>query len=135
MVLLGSGVVGVDTLVSLASVSFFGVGVRLRAVTSQGRSRFTSGRSSGRIGDEIGVTSGEVIESESESAAREREREMFYLTTHSTHFIYGYMASDIWLTAARERVEIIFIYSVLYATHNYISGKKYYDINKLTIAY
>ena len=28
---------------------------------------------------------------------REREREMFYLTTHSTHFIYGYMASDILL--------------------------------------
>ena len=28
---------------------------------------------------------------------REREREMFYLTTHSTHFIYGYMASDIWV--------------------------------------
>ena len=27
----------------------------------------------------------------------EREREMFYLTTHSTHFIYGYMPSDIWL--------------------------------------
>ena len=26
----------------------------------------------------------------------EREREMFYLTTHSTHFIYGYMASGIW---------------------------------------
>ena len=26
----------------------------------------------------------------------ERERK-FYLTTHSTHFIYGYMASDIWL--------------------------------------
>ena len=23
-----------------------------------------------------------------------REREMFYLTTHSTHVIYGYMASD-----------------------------------------
>ena len=22
-----------------------------------------------------------------------REKEMFYLTTHSTHFIYGYMAS------------------------------------------
>ena len=22
---------------------------------------------------------------------------MFYLTEHSTHFIYGYMASDIWL--------------------------------------
>ena len=28
--------------------------------------------------------------------ASERERN-FYLTTHSTHFIYGYMASDIWL--------------------------------------
>ena len=28
---------------------------------------------------------------------RERDREMFYLMTHSTHFIYGYMASDIWL--------------------------------------
>ena len=27
----------------------------------------------------------------------EREREMFYLTTHSTHFIYGYMVSDIWV--------------------------------------
>ena len=27
----------------------------------------------------------------------ERERKMFYLTTHSTHCIYGYMASDIWL--------------------------------------
>ena len=25
------------------------------------------------------------------------EREIFYLTTHSTHFIYGYMASGIWL--------------------------------------
>ena len=24
-------------------------------------------------------------------------KDMFYLTTHSTHFIYGYMASDIWL--------------------------------------
>ena len=26
-----------------------------------------------------------------------RRKEMFCLTTHSTHFIYGYMASDIWL--------------------------------------
>ena len=24
-------------------------------------------------------------------------KDMFYLTTHSTHFIYGYMASGIWL--------------------------------------
>ena len=27
----------------------------------------------------------------------EGRKEMFYLTTHSTHFIYGYMASDLWL--------------------------------------
>ena len=26
----------------------------------------------------------------------EGRKEMFYLTTHSTHFVYGYMASDIW---------------------------------------
>ena len=25
------------------------------------------------------------------------KKEMFYLTTHSTHFIYGYMVPDIWL--------------------------------------
>ena len=28
---------------------------------------------------------------------KEGRKEMFYLTTHSTHFIYGYMASGIWL--------------------------------------
>ena len=27
---------------------------------------------------------------------KEGRKELFYLTTHSTHFIYGYMASDIW---------------------------------------
>ena len=27
----------------------------------------------------------------------EGRKQMFYLTTHSTHFIYGYMESDIWL--------------------------------------
>ena len=27
---------------------------------------------------------------------KEGRKEMFYLMTHSTHFIYGYMASDIW---------------------------------------
>ena len=31
------------------------------------------------------------------TALRMIRKEMFYLTTHSTHFIYGYMASDIWL--------------------------------------
>ena len=29
-------------------------------------------------------------------ATDRKGKEMFYLTTHSTHFIYGYMASDIW---------------------------------------
>ena len=27
---------------------------------------------------------------------KEGRKEMFYLTMYSTHFIYGYMASDIW---------------------------------------
>ena len=27
---------------------------------------------------------------------KEGRKEMFYLMTHSTHFIYSYMASDIW---------------------------------------
>ena len=27
---------------------------------------------------------------------QEGRKEMFYLMTHSTHFIYGYMASEIW---------------------------------------
>ena len=27
---------------------------------------------------------------------KEERKEMFYLTMHSTHFIYGYMASGIW---------------------------------------
>ena len=31
------------------------------------------------------------------SKYQEGRKEMFYLTTYSTHFIYGYMASDIWL--------------------------------------
>ena len=31
------------------------------------------------------------------SSCESGRKEMFYLTTHSTHFIYGYMASDIWL--------------------------------------
>ena len=28
---------------------------------------------------------------------------MFYLTMHSTHFIYSYIASDVWLISDRER--------------------------------
>ena len=33
----------------------------------------------------------------SEGGTQEERKEMFYFTTHSTHFIYGYMVSDIWL--------------------------------------
>ena len=29
-------------------------------------------------------------------ASKEGEKEVFYLTMQSTHFIYSYMASDIW---------------------------------------
>ena len=32
---------------------------------------------------------------------KEGTKEMFYLTTHSTHFIYGYMASDLFLNEAK----------------------------------
>ena len=28
--------------------------------------------------------------------AKKERKEMFYLMTHSTHFIYSYMVSDIW---------------------------------------
>ena len=33
---------------------------------------------------------------ENAKCRKEGRKEMFYLTTHSTHFIYGYMALDIW---------------------------------------
>ena len=35
-------------------------------------------------------------ERESENKRMEGRKEMLSLTTHSTHFIYSYMASDIW---------------------------------------
>ena len=38
-----------------------------------------------------------AISSKLPLAGKEGRKEMFYLTMHSTHFIYGYMASDIWL--------------------------------------
>ena len=36
---------------------------------------------------------------------QEGRKEMFYLTTHSTHFIYGYMASDIIMVKDRSDSE------------------------------
>ena len=51
---------------------------------------------------------------------QEREREMFYLMMHSTHFIYGYMASDIWLRTilivTNEREREMF-YLMMHSTH------------------
>ena len=39
---------------------------------------------------------GEMKKGISPIRTMEGRKEMFYLTTHSTHFIYGYMASDTW---------------------------------------
>ena len=39
---------------------------------------------------------GHMIKVHSDSKRKEGRNKMFYFTTHSTHFIYGYMASDIW---------------------------------------
>ena len=36
------------------------------------------------------------VEDPSLGCKQEGRKEMFYLTMRSTHFIYGYMASDIW---------------------------------------
>ena len=33
---------------------------------------------------------------------KEGGKEMFYLTTHSTHFINSYMVSDIWLRTTQQ---------------------------------
>ena len=41
------------------------------------------------------TTSGQITETA--LGIEKKRNEMFYLTMHSTHFIYGYMASDIWL--------------------------------------
>ena len=43
----------------------------------------------------------------------ERRKDMFYLTTHSTHFIYGYMASS---DMVKEGMKEIF-YLMMHSTH------------------
>ena len=62
----------------------------------------------------------------------EREREMFYLTTHSTHFIYGYMASDIWLRTILIVREREMFYLTTHSTH-FIYGYMASDIWLRTI--
>ena len=37
-----------------------------------------------------------VVQGQIQSESVGGRKEMFYLTTHSTHFIYGFMVSDIW---------------------------------------
>ena len=75
------------------------------------------------------------VELRKPSVFREREREMFYLTTHSTHFIYGYMASDIWLRTiliVREVREREIFYLTTHSTH-FIYGYMASDIWLRTI--
>ena len=43
----------------------------------------------------LGLTWSNTVFTLRNSVYQEGTKEMFYLTTHSTHFIYGYMASDI----------------------------------------
>ena len=40
---------------------------------------------------------------EHSSDVNRSKKEMFYLTTYSTHCSYGYMASDIWYMTLSER--------------------------------
>ena len=60
---------------------------------------------------------------------------MFYLTTHSTHFIYGYMASDIWLRTiliVRKEGRKEMFYLTTHSTH-FIYGYMASDIWLRTI--
>ena len=63
---------------------------------------------------------------------KQREREMFHLTTHSTHFIYGYMASDIWLRTILIVREREMFYLTTHSTH-FIYGYMASDIWLRTI--
>ena len=47
----------------------------------------------------------------------EGRKEMFYLTTHSSHFIYGYMASDY---VSKSTVLYVFLVYKLKVDHRYV---------------
>ena len=54
-------------------------------------------------------------------------KEMFYLTTHSTHFIYGYMVSNIWSEEGRKYLykdALNTFYLRLYGVRHMVRGKK-----------
>ena len=61
------------------------------------------------------------------------KKEMFYLTTHSTHFIYGYMVSDIWYRTthiAREETRCRHIgYSFRFAASDLLHGSPHRQDN------
>ena len=42
----------------------------------------------------LNIDTSDIFPEESDVVELEGRKEMFYLTTHSTHFIYGYMVSD-----------------------------------------
>ena len=55
---------------------------------------------------------------------RGRRKEMFYLMMHSTHYIYGYVATDIWIRTsqiAREEGRKEMFYLMTHSTH-FING-------------
>ena len=51
--------------------------------------------SDGELEDRKVLSDGE-LEDRKVLSDEEGRKEMFYLTMHSTHLTYGYMASDIW---------------------------------------
>ena len=59
----------------------------------------------------------------------ERRKELLYLKTHSTHFIYGYMASDIFMVKdhsdSERRKEMVYL--TTHSTH-FIYGYMASDI-------
>ena len=59
-----------------------------------------------------------MVKDHSDSEKGEREREMFYLMMHSTHFIYGYMASDMVKDHSdSEKGEREMLYLMTHSTH------------------
>ena len=55
---------------------------------------------------------------------------MFYLTTHSTHFIYGYMASEKYSVVNLPRKEMVYL--TTHSTHfiyGYMASEKYSVVN------
>ena len=81
----------------LHSTGLFFAGHFLRNITSIKVDRFrrrptiVEQRSRGRT-----VSESSVHLATANMQLKQGRKEMFYLTTHSTHFIYGYMASGIW---------------------------------------